>query len=198
MDVRRAHADNGQFDLILPGTWASIPLADETARAARISALVRQQIGSSDRLATRRRQFRDELAKSAKQAADAGAVAFAMALELFPGIPLSGAMISIFEPWPNGGAGAEDDDLAARLAAAYPDAEVLATEAGPIARKATPGVQSYSAATSTPSLDLDYWAPVPDGSRVLATNVSLPMAPDPAPFTELFDSVMGSLIWAPS
>lgn len=197
-DVRRARADGDLFALILPGSWASIPLADENARAARIAALVKQQFGTSDRLAARRRQFREELAASARQAADAGAVAFSLALELFPGVPVGGAMISVLEPWPS--AEGEFHDAAARLAAAYPGSEVLDTEAGPIARKATPGIQKYSASTSTstPALDLDYWMPAPDGRRVLATNVSLPIAPDPGPFTELFDSVMGSIAWAPA
>jgi hypothetical protein len=198
MDVRQARADDGLFSLVLPGSWASIPLADEKARGSRISALVKQQFGTNDRLAARRRQFREELATAAQQAADAGAVAFSMALELFPGIPVSGAMISIFEPWPAAGGALED--VAARLAAAYPDAEVIRGDSGAIARKATPGIQRYatSTETSTPSLDLDYWIPAPDGRRVLATNVSLPIAPDPGPFTELFDSVMASIVWAPS
>jgi hypothetical protein len=192
--VRQARADGGEFALVLPGSWASIPLADESARAARISALVKQQFGTNDRLAARRRQFRDELTRSAAQAADAGAVAFSIALELFPGIPVSGAMISVFEPWP--ALGGALDDQAARLTAAYPGAEVLDTAAGPMARAATPGVQEYTT-TTTPSLDLDYWIPAPDGRRVLATNISLPIAPDPGPFTELFDSVMASIVWAP-
>lgn len=194
LDVRQSRADTGEFALVLPGAWASLPLADEKARTARISALVKQQFGTNDRLASRRRQFREELAKSAKQAADAGAVAFSIALELFPGIPASGAMISMFEPWPAGAAG---DDVAARLAAAYPGSELLESEAGPMARKAAPGIQTYTA-NSTPSLDLDYWIPAPDGRRVLATNVSLPIAPEPGPFVELFDSVMASIVWAPA
>ncbi|HEY0249371.1 MAG TPA: hypothetical protein VGC45_14040 [Gryllotalpicola sp.] len=194
-EVRQARSDDGQFALILPGSWASIPLADETARAARISALVKRQFGTNDRLASRRRQFREELAKSARQAADAGAVAFSIALELFPGIPVSGAMISVFEPWP--AAAGDGDDVARRLAAGYPGSTPLATPFGPIVRRATPGTQRYTT-SSTPSLDLDYWVPAPDGARVLATNVSLPIAPDPEPFTELFDSVLGSLVWAAS
>ncbi|GAA4191055.1 hypothetical protein GCM10022288_21320 [Gryllotalpicola kribbensis] len=193
MPVRSARSDSEEFAFVLPGSWASIPLADADARAARISALVKQQFGTNDRLASRRRQFREELAASAKQAADAGAAAFSLSLELFPGIPVSGAMISVFEAWPAAGAGIED--TASRLAAAYPEAEVLETDAGPIARKATAGTQTYTT-TTTPSLDLDYWVPAPGGSRVLATNVSLPIAPDPGPFTELFDSVISSIVWA--
>lgn len=192
MQVRRTLFDDRVFSVVLPGTWAWIPIADKDERVRRIQALVKKQFGMNDRLAGRRRQLREELAKAAQDAEDAGAIAFSVATELLPGIPFGGAMMSRLDAWPIGGAGVEA--ISERLAAAFPGATLIETVSGPVARRATAGVQRY-VEQETPSLDIDYWAPTPGGDKVLATNVSLPMAPDERLFTELFDSVMGSLEW---
>ncbi|AYG03072.1 hypothetical protein D7I44_05710 [Gryllotalpicola protaetiae] len=185
-------SDDRVFSVVLPGSWNWIPIADREDRARRIQALVRKQVGRNDRLASRRRQLRDELTKSAKDAEAAGAIAFAVATELLPGIPFSGAMMSRLDVWPVDCAGI--DDPAQRLDAAFHGSTPIETVSGPAARTAVPGVQRYTE-HETPSLDIDYWAPAPSGNAVLATHVSLPMAPEPELFIELFDSVMGSLEW---
>lgn len=196
MQTRRVPLGSRGFFLIMPGTWAQIPLEDKQAMTKRISALVKQQIGSNDRLAARRRTFRDELTTAATSAAESGAISFSIALELLAGVPFSGAMVASEVSWPPGIA--ETDDQAERLAAAFPAATVLQTEAGAVARVATSGVQRY-VEEQTPSLDLDYWVPSPTDDGLILINVSLPMvSPDREPFIELFDSIIDSFTWEPA
>lgn len=198
MEPRRVPLGDDGFFIIMPGTWASIPLSSQEAITRRVSALVKQQVGTNDRLASRRRQFRDELISSATSAAAEGAIAFSIALELLPGVPFSGAMLTHRVEWPPVPALIRDlADVRARLVAAFPDATILDTEIGPIARVATPGEQRF-VDQKTPSLRLEYWVPAPQGDSLLDVLVSLPMVGDPDLFTELFDSIMDSLTWVPS
>jgi len=196
MQTRRVPLGSRGFFLIMPGTWAQIPLEDEQAMAKRISALVKQQMGSNDRLAARRRTFRDELTTAATAAAESGAISFSIALELLVGVPFSGAMVASEIEWPP--TAVDQQDHPQRLSAAFPGATVLHTEAGPVARRATSGVQRY-VEEQTPSLDLDYWIPNPTADSLILINVSLPMvSPDPEPFIELFDSIIDSFTWDPA
>jgi len=192
MQTRTASASGGLFSVVLPGSWASIPVADLDAAEKRVSALVKQQVGTNDRLAGRRRQVREELMTTVRQAAEEGAIAFSLALELLPGIPFSGAIMSRVESWPSGTPA--DKPATERLTAAFPGAVVIETSAGPAARRAGTSTQKY-VTTQTPALSLDYWLPIPETDRLLATTVSLPIAPDADLFTELFDSIIDSIMW---
>lgn len=195
MQTRRVPLGDEGFFLILPGTWATIPLSSPEKIKRQVAQVVKQQIGTSDRLASRRRQFREELVKSATDARDQGAIAYAIALELMPGVPFSGAMITRRQPWPRIATALDGlAEPADRLRAAFPDATVLHTAAGPVARVATEGVQHY-VTEETPSLRLEYWLPAPVEDGLLAMLISLPTAPDGALFTELFDSIVDSITW---
>lgn len=197
MEVKQSPlGDTGLF-VILPGSWASIPLSSPEAITKRVSALVKKQIGTNDRLAARRRQFRDELIKSATQAVDEGAIAYSIALELLPGVPFSGAMLTRPASWPASVVIADDDEPSSKLKVSFPDATILDTQAGPVARQSAEGKQKFTT-QSTPSLNLEYWLPKPDGSGLFNIAVSLPMVPDPDLFTELFDSVVDSVSWSAS
>lgn len=183
---------DGLFSLVLPGTWASIPLTGDKAAAAQIAALVKRQVGMNDRLASRRRQLRDELTKSAQDAAEQGAIAFQIALEIIAGVPFPGSIMSRLEGWP---AGARGETLEARLASGFPAAVPIATDSGPGVRVAETGVTKYVDET-TPSLSIDYWIPAPSGEQLLVTTVQLPTISEPDVFIELFDTVMSSILWA--
>lgn len=189
--ARAAVSADGLFSLLLPGTWASIPLTDDEAAAQRIGALVKRQVGMNDRLASRRRQLRDELAKSARNAAESGAISFQIALEIIAGVPFPGSIMSRLEDWP---AGAHGSGPAERLASAFPAAAPITTESGPGARIARTGTTTFTD-ESTPSLSLEYWIPAPSGRRLLLTLVELPMITEPEIFIELFDTVMSSIEW---
>jgi len=192
--ARAAISADGSFSLVLPGTWATIPLSDDADAEKRITALVKQQVGKNDRLASRRRQLRQELVKAAHDAAAQDAISFSIALEIMTGVPFPGSIMSRLEAWPASAVGSTPQE---RLAAGFPAATLIQTESGPAARVATSEPTKYVEET-TPSLSLDYWIPVPSGARLLVTTVALPMVSDEALFTELFDTVMGSIQWAVS
>lgn len=191
MKTRQVRLGLSDFFLVLPGTWAAIPMSDGESMKRRVAALVKEQMGRDDRLASRRLQLRTELIEAAGNAVEQGAVSFALALELLPGVPFGAALMSRLMPWTNPGSG----DDAARLATTFPDAVVLPLDAGGFAaRSATGGTQKY-ASEETPSLVVDYWVPVPHSDQLLYLTVSAPMAPQSELFTQLFDAVIGSLTW---
>lgn len=191
MKTRQVRLGLTDFYLVLPGTWAAIPMADADSMKRRVAALVKEQMGRDDRLASRRLQLRNELTEVAGTAAEQGAVSFALALELLPGVPFGAAMMARLQPWSDPGVG----DAAARLATTFPDAEILPLDAGGwAARTATTGTQKY-ATEETPSLLVEYWTPAPHTSELLYITVSAPMAPQSPLFIQLFDAVIGSLTW---
>ena len=194
MKTRRIRLGNDGFFIIMPGTWAAIPLNSVEATTKRVNALVKQQLGKNDRMASRRRQFRDELVNTARDAAEQGAIAFSVALELLPGVPFSGAMLSRWEEWPPGTN--DEQELPDRLAAAFPSATILPTTVNAVARTASPGVQQY-VTEQTPSLRLEYWLCAPGTDRILGLTISLPMVAQMELFIELFDAMIDSIIWDP-
>ncbi|PWC06103.1 hypothetical protein [Mycetocola zhujimingii] len=191
MKTRQVRLGLTDFHLILPGTWAAIPMTDAESMRRRVAALVKVQMGRDDRLASRRLQMRNELIEVAGKAVEQGAVSFALALELLPGVPFGAALMARFQPWTDPGAG----DDASRLASTFPDAEILPLDGGGcVARLATAGTQKY-VTEQTPSLLVEYWSPVPHSDELLYVSVSAPMAPQSDLFTQLFDAVLGSLTW---
>lgn len=193
-----ARSPQGSYSIILPGTWAEIPLADEEAMRERIRSLVLQQVGRNDRLARTRRDAREELVSTAERARAAGATAFWMSLEVLPGIPLPAALIARDRAWPEGadadGLGAARP-LAERLAAATPGAEIIEQRTGPVARLREIGDDAIGE-TREPSLYLEYSVPYPDDAGLLTVSVSAPTAHDPELYTLFFDAIVDSLTWA--
>lgn len=188
-----ARSPQGSYSIILPGTWAEIPLADEETMRDRIRALVLQQVGRNDRLAGMRRDAREELVSTAERARAAGAGAFWMSLEVLPGIPLPAALIARDRAWPDGVA--RDRPLPERLAAATPGAEIIEQRTGPVARIREIG-DDLIGETREPSLYLEYSVPYPDDAGLLTVSVSAPTAHDPELYTLFFDTIVDSLTWA--
>lgn len=195
------------YSIVLPGTWAQIPLQSREAASARISALVKKQVGMNDRLARHRRDVRDQLLDAALQAQAAHALSFAISLELAPGVPFPASMLGSLATWPPT---ADADPLAAgplatevpsdwgtRLRRAFPAATFVAGSTGLIARRVGEGSRRWGEAT-TQSLSLDYWLPVPDGSGLLQFTISAPMVEGYELFTELFDTIVSTVSWDPS
>jgi hypothetical protein len=191
MKTRQVRLGLTDFFFVLPGTWAAIPMSDPESMKRRVAALVKEQMGRDDRLASRRLQLRNELLDAAGQAVEQGAVSFALALELLPGVPFGAALMARYQPWSNPGKG----DDAARLTTTFPGAVMVPLDAGGVAaRIATTGTQKY-VTEETPSLLVEYWTPIPYSDRLLYITVSAPMAPQAELFTQLFDAVIGSLAW---
>ncbi|PXA68693.1 hypothetical protein [Cryobacterium arcticum] len=190
--TREVVSPDQTYSIILPGTWAVIPLQDETAMTKRIVAMVKKQVGGGDRAARIRRQTRDEFVKTAQQARDAGATSFALSLELMPGIPFPAALLSTIEPWPL--FASAELGVADRLRAALPGAVLLEQQSGPVAREAETAKQRVGGAT-VPSLRVVYWVPRPHQDDLLRVTISAPMVESPELFTELFDAIVDSITW---
>ncbi len=192
--TREVVSPQGHYSLVLPGTWAAIPLTTETAMRKRIVALVKSRVGTGDRLVRIRRTVNDELMRTAEKARTSGAQSFLMSLEILPGIPFPAALIASDRGWPGGARPSVGDDDAAALAVALPGAEQLRHRMGPVARTSERGPQTVGN-TETDALLLEYWVPYPDGSRLLNFTISAPMAGDHELYILLFDALIDSLTW---
>lgn len=179
------------LDIILPGTWYWIPVDDGEEIRKQCRLIIRRQLGVSDRLASRRREVAEQLVAAAKDAKAAGAVSFAMALELAPGVPFPASLMMNFSDWPTASTG----DVDSRLRAAFPSAEILDQRTGPVARVAE-FFQQRVDEEATPTLRCEYWLPVLDGTRLLGVTISAPTMPDPDLFTRLFDSIVDSITFS--
>jgi hypothetical protein len=190
--TREVVSPDRTYSIILPGTWAVIPLQDEAAMTKRIVAMVKKQVGGGDRAARMRRQTRDEFVKTAQQARDAGATSFALSLELMPGVPFPAALLSTVESWPV--LASAELSVADRLRAAVPGAVLLEHQSGPVARQAE-SAQQRVGQEKVPSLRVVYWVPRPHNDDLLRVTISAPMVDSPELFTELFDAIVDSIAW---
>ncbi|WP_431278130.1 hypothetical protein [Leifsonia poae] len=182
--------------MVLPGSWVSIPLADDEKAKREINNLVKRQVGMNDRLARVRRDAREQLRSMAAAAKTAGAFRVGLSLEILPGVPFPAAMIMDYRAWPASVSELDADDLAAKLASAFPAAEHLDLDCGPTARTSVAAEMRVGAET-TQDVKLEYWLPVPGGERLLHITVDVPSPGDRALYTELFDAIVDSVRWFP-
>lgn len=182
------------YSLVLPGTWAVIPLfsAEETKR--QVTRLVRAQMGRADRLAQQRRELTKELLETARRAQDAGSTVMYLALEILTGVPFPGALLVGDVDWPDG-TSLPIEDLDAALAA-FTDGTVVQHRMGPVSRVIEIGEQQIGE-TTTPTLRAQFRVPYPDLGRLLQFTVSAPMMVDAEIWAELFDQMIDSLTWTP-
>lgn len=192
--TRQVTLTGADLSLILPGSWALIPLTNADVAQARITALIKKQIGKNDRLAHVRRELKTSLIQSAEEAIALGAVGLAISLEILPGVPFPASLLILPVAWP---ASLENDDRpdAERLLAAYPGASLLEEETDrPIVRRHEIVKTTYDTESST-DLRVNYWLPVGDGSQLARIYVKAPMVHAPPLWLELFDTIVGSLGW---
>lgn len=182
------------LSIILPGSWAVIPLSGIDQATSRISALIKKQMGRNDRLASLRRELRQSLTESVKEALDIGAVGLAVSLEILPGVPFPASIVILPLDWPRTQT-EPTASVAQRLLAAHPGSELIdESEDRPIVRRHELVTTTYETETST-DLKINYWLPVADGSSLARVYVKAPMAHTPALWLELFDTIVGSLGW---
>jgi hypothetical protein len=200
--TRQLSFQEADMTMVLPGSWVSVPLADDERAKRDINNLVKRQVGMNDRLARVRRDAREQLRGMAAAAKSAGAFRAGLSLEILPGVPFPAAMILDYRAWPAsaaavGVAGADDaDEVAARLGAAFPGAELLLLDCGPTARTSLTAALKVGA-EKTQDVKLEYWLPVPGGEKLLHITVDVPSPGDPALYTELFDAIVDSVRWFP-
>jgi hypothetical protein len=192
-DAKNAKIAGRSINIILPGTWANVPL--ETERVARkfVKDLVRRQVGMDDRLAKVRADMVDETMKNVTAAVAMGVHTYLMSLELLPGVPFPAAILMADEPWPDAARphlGASDVPRALREG--FPGGAVLDQANGPVLRIAEFG---ESAITETPVnvLRLEYHVPYPGLAKLLYARISVPMLPAADRFVALFDEIIDSV-----
>ncbi|TPW72257.1 hypothetical protein [Schumannella sp. 10F1B-5-1] len=192
-DARRWRADQDRMSVILPGTWANIPLDDPEAGEALIARLVKKQVGRDDRLATTRRDAKVQLLKLARDAREADAVQLAVSLELMPGLPFPASIMSVYKPWSES-ARESGLTLPQRLDRMAPGGEVLELESG-IAIRSVEVVDIRVGESTQPDIKLEYHVLVPDASQLLQVVVDVPIESEPEPVVALFDAIVDSIRW---
>ncbi|SFN93313.1 hypothetical protein [Mycetocola miduiensis] len=192
--TRQVTLTGEDLSIVLPGSWAVIPLTTAEAGERRVSALIKKQLGRNDRLAGLRRELRESINMSVREAVDLGAVGLAISLEILPGIPFPASLLILPLDWPTT-AGDPDAPQAQRLLAAYPGSVLVEERAvRPIVRRHELVSTSYDTESSQ-DLRINYWLPAGDGSSIVRVYVKAPMAHTPPLWLELFDTIIGSLGW---
>jgi hypothetical protein len=192
-------ADTRQrFSVILPGTWATVPMADADTMRKAVARIVKERMPRDDRLAAVRRDVREDLLASSTRAAEAGADLYALSLEILPGIPFPASMVGFVQPWPpmsvDAAAAADSaDEIAALLVAAFPGSVAMPAATVPHVRRSDVRTREVGE-TETQVLDLEYWFADPTGS-LTCLMVSVPECDAPDLVTALFDAVAASVFW---
>jgi len=192
-DAKNAKIAGRTLNIILPGTWANVPLTDRKTTRRFVKDLVRRQVGSDDRLARMRAETSEQTLKNIGEAQAIGVHTYLMSLELLPGVPFPAALLMADEPWPDAarpGLGA--GDLGRALREGFPGGTVLQQQSGPVLRIAEFG-ESLVEETPVSVLRLEYHVPYPGGEKVLYARVSVPALPSAEPFTTLFDEIIDSI-----
>ncbi|GGM33746.1 hypothetical protein ACFQBY_07340 [Promicromonospora citrea] len=188
---------DGGLRIILPGTWASIPLSDEESTTAYVKRLVKRQVGTADRLARMRRSAVEEIVGTAREAVRAGVHTYLTALEILPNVPFAAVMMLLDIDWPDtAGPAREGGDTEEALTAAFPGAEIAELRYGPVARRWELANQQLGEDGSViQTLRLEYFVPYPyEGSdKLLMVRVNVPEVPSAEPFAVLFNEIVDSI-----
>ena len=184
-----------KISVILPGTWADIPLYDAASTNAAISALLKRQVGRNDRLATRRRDAKQRLAEMARDARDINAVTLALSMEILPGVPFPASLMADYREWPPT-VGEELRTVADGLAALLPVGEPLEFASG-VAIRSFARTMIRLGTAAIPDIKLEYFLSVATGEKVLHIVADVPIDCDPEIIAALFDANVDSIRWFP-
>jgi len=192
-DAKNAKIAGRNLNIILPGTWANVPLESERDARRFVKELVRRRVGTEDRLARLRAETVDETMKNISAAVAMGVHTYLMSLELLPGVPFPAAILMADEPWPDRARpGLGDSDIPKALREGFPGGVVLDLRSGSVLRLAEFG-QTAIEETPVSVLRLEYHIPYPSLDKVLYARVSIPNLPSEDPFVALFDEIIDSI-----
>ncbi len=180
------------ISMVLPGSWANIPVSEEPLSERIIAGLVIRQVGRDDRLARVRREVKLQLRDVVARARAAGAFQVALSLEILPGIPFPAAMVLDFVPW--NGERPQPERQADTLKDMLPAAEVFTLECGIVARTWRV-VQIQPGRETIPDTKLEYLLPTPAGDQLLHIVADTPVECDPEMIVALFDAIVDSIRW---
>jgi hypothetical protein len=153
--THRLASPNGEFSVVLPGTWAAIPLGDHESMRARVSSVVKKQMPNNDRLARARKIVKDDLLRAAEEAARLGATIFALALEMLPGVPFPASILAFSQDWPPGVEPSADGQQG-RLRRSFPGGEIVAADFSTVLRRSELE-ERHEGKVEFPMLNLEYW-----------------------------------------
>jgi len=189
-------SESANFTIVLPGTWANIPLHDPAETERSVRALVKKQVGRDDRFARIRRDAKNQLMELAESALATKVLGLSLWLELVPGVPFPGSLtVDVVERpddrdesiVPEGA-----DELMEFMQRVFPQATVIDAAPGPTARTAY--VTSVRAGTQDiPHLKMTYVVPDPSTQRMVRFHVDLPMVDRTENYVDLFDLVIDSV-----
>jgi len=192
-EAKNAKIAGRNLNIILPGTWANVPLDSQKSARTFVKALVRRQVGNDDRLARVRADAVEQTMTNITEAMEIGVHTYLMSLEILPGVPFPAAILMIDEPWPDEARpGLGEGDLARALREGFPGGAVLEMRSTPVLRIAE-FADSDLLERPVKVLRLEYHIPYPDLTRVLYARVSVPNLPAAEPFAQLFDEIIDSI-----
>lgn len=181
-----------EFTLLLPGTWAMIPMTTPEEIKAATKRMIQKQVPKGDRFAALRLEARREAEKNAMEAFENGAVVYALALELLPGVPFSASLIGLRPGWPD--EASPHATVADKLKAVLPNGEDVENPTSLVRRRATHSTQQPGEKPIT-SLDIEYWLVREDKPPTLFL-ISVPQIPaSDEEIIEFFDAVIGAILW---
>jgi hypothetical protein len=192
MTTRQVGMRAASVTMILPGTWANIPLDDPRVSDGIIAALVKRQVGRDDRLARTRREAKEQLTDVVDRARTGGAFQVALSLEILPGVPFPAAMFLSYQDW--AAPHPTVDASAACLGEMLPGAEILELESGCAAR-VWRQVDIRPGEETVPDTKLEYLLPTPAGDKLLRILADAPIDCDPEVIVALFDAMVDSIRW---
>ena len=194
-DARRPTIDS--LGILLPASWWTIDLRDETARTRSVAALVERQIGRADIQATVRADIRRELGQAAEQAAAAGGRVMAVSLMRADRMPLAATLTAYRVPGTDlTGTGLTELEGALRDSAQGSEITIDLADGprGPVLRRVSqrPGPVDLGAERLS-MLIVDYWLDPEDGLGLMLLTFSSPLVEVRDAWLELFDTIVASV-----
>jgi hypothetical protein len=194
------------MDLVLPGSWWTVDLADRAGDERSIRRMAERLLGTHDRLARQRAELRAHMTELVEKAREGGAANLYIALEFSPGVglPLS---LSVF--WPPEiviGSVPSTPSTVIELVRASLDSldSAPSYESGDVEELGTSSAWRRWRIVTSPAdgdmpeiatLLVDYWVAVPGTQRVVLLTFSTPLVDEREALLEMFRIIVGLIRW---
>ncbi|MHA7985461.1 hypothetical protein ACX9R5_06600 [Rathayibacter sp. CAU 1779] len=195
-----------EMDLVLPGSWWSIDLANDDASRRSVRALVEKVLGTDDRLARQRAELRTSTENLAAKAREGKATDLYIALELVPGLNLPMSLTVFWPEQPVLGSKPSTPrsviDLVREGLSAQPGAneytDEIVEDLGETSTWRRCTLFANPAHDDVPAFDnliVDYWIAVPGTQRVVLLTFSTPFVQEKEKMLELFRAMVALTKW---
>jgi hypothetical protein len=194
------------MDLVLPGSWWTVDLADPAADERSIHRMAERLLGTHDRLARQRAQLRASMASLVGKAREGGATDLYVALEMSPGVGLPLSLTVFWPPEIVLGSVPSTPSTVIELvraslgsldsAPSYEDGRVEDLGATSTLRRWR--IVTSPADGDMPELGMllvDYWIAVPGTQRVVLLTFSTPLVDEREALLEMFRIMVALIRW---